>query len=170
MINPSFKQSCDIVSLNINKIDYREMIKQRIKQIQEAYKWLRATYPQAFHIDRTQPLKVGIIRDLMHALDVTEDAHKPLKTMIRKAVRHHTHNRAYYESIIAGTYRYDLQGNQVQVITDTEKDYARQQIECIKANHARLQQIREQKKREQMVSNNNDIQQVDLNVQKKAQM
>ena len=72
------------------------------------------TYPKCFvrYEARRQPLKLGIDRDLLAALDGAVTAHE-----LGRALRIYTANRVYRRRLRAGAVRIDLAGNPAGIVT-----------------------------------------------------
>lgn len=54
----------------------------------------------------------------------------PSKSKLRDALTFYTNNIHYLEAVIKGTYRYDLEGHEIQEITPEQKMYAQEKFEA----------------------------------------
>jgi ProP effector len=80
-----------------------------------------------------KPLKVGIFNDIAEAIS---DEDPVSKTQIRHALRRYTNSWRYLEAVCKGSARVDLQGNDVEELTDEHKSHAQQQLDESKARFA----------------------------------
>jgi len=93
----------------------------------EVITWLSTTYPNAFNVKEPKPLKQHIHEDVLATSELPFS-----KVQIRKTLLVYTRNPRYVDSIINATHRVDLQGEPVQEIPESEKDYSRTLLAEIK--------------------------------------
>lgn len=84
--------------------------------------YLAEKFPQCFSIKGpVKPLKIGIFQDLADKLDGDETVSK---TRLRQALRHYTSSWRYLKSVKQGTFRVDVDGNEVAEIDEEQANYA----------------------------------------------
>src|SRR5690606_6420406 len=88
--------------------------------------WLYEEFPLCFNQSEIKPLKLNIDKDIFPFL---EKEQAPSKAKLRDALTYYTNNIHYLEAVIKGTHQYDLEGNQVQEITQEQKAYAQERFE-----------------------------------------
>jgi len=93
----------------------------------ETKSWLESTFPKAINFNAPKPLKLGIQPDLLLVSGPCS------KTQLRKCLGVYCASRAYLEAIIHGDWRYDLNGEKVEGISQEHKDHALKQLEYKKA-------------------------------------
>ena len=84
--------------------------------------WLESTYPNAFNFNNPKPLKMGVRKELLLASSPYSKRH------VNKCLGVYCSTKAYLEAITLGDWRYDLNGAQVEPITQEQKDYAAKQL------------------------------------------
>lgn len=84
--------------------------------------WLESTYPNAFNFNNPKPLKMGIRKELLLASSPYS------KRQVNKCLGVYCSTKAYLEAITLGEWRYDLNGAQVEPITQEQKDHAAKQL------------------------------------------
>jgi len=84
--------------------------------------WLESTYPNVFNFNNPKPLKMGVRKELLLAPSPYS------KRQVNKCLGVYCSTKAYLESIIQGDWRYDLNGAQVETITQEQKDHAAKQL------------------------------------------
>jgi hypothetical protein len=104
----------------------REAKKKKKEAIKATLTWLYEQFPSCFSQDELKPLKLNINKDLFSFL---EKKQAPSKAKLRDALTFYTNNIHYLEAVMNGTHRYDLEGNQVQEITQEQKAYAQEKFE-----------------------------------------
>ena len=100
--------------------------KEKIKIID----WLIENFPAAFFKKSKQiaPLKIGIFEDIM---DFYERLDSPpcSKKLLREALNYYSTSPAYLSAQKAGAARLDLYGNEVDVVSQEQANYAHQRFE-----------------------------------------
>ncbi|MDP3372086.1 MAG: ProQ/FinO family protein [Candidatus Paracaedibacteraceae bacterium] len=94
-----------------------------------ALQWLYATFPALFKKESKLPLKIGILQDIFDARP--EDA--PSKKSIRDAISLYTGSVYYQKAILENEKRYNLNGEEIGVVEDKQKEYADQRHTIISA-------------------------------------
>jgi sRNA-binding protein len=113
----------------VKKEKKQELNEQRKKKREETkitLAWLYEEFPLCFNPKEIKPLKLNIDKELFPFL---EKEGSPSKAKLRDALTFYTNNIHYLEAIIKSTHRYDLEGNQVQEITQEQKAYAQEKFE-----------------------------------------
>lgn len=110
--------------------------KKKRKGIKTALRWLYEKFPVCFNPKDLKPLKLNIDKDL-YLLLKQEGALS--KSQLRDALAYYTRNIDYLKTVINGTHRYDLEGQQVQEITQDQIDFAQKKL------HKTLQLIKAKK-------------------------
>ena len=90
-------------------------------------KKLRKLYPKCFSIP-LRPLAVGIHHAIWEEEAKKSEDEKISKTTVRRFLLVYTGSRAYREAIIAGGERVDLQGNEVEKVSDKHIEFADQSL------------------------------------------
>jgi ProP effector len=106
---------------------------------------LAERWPKMFSLyeARRRPLKVGIHRDILAALDgggITPDE-------LKRALSHYCRNPGYLRNTLTGGWRIDLNGNPAGVVTRTEEAHAKMglaEIEKRKADRAAAKKAAEE--------------------------
>ena len=84
--------------------------------------YLTEKFPACFSVKgQVKPLKVGIFQDLSEKL---ADDETVSKTRLRQALRHYTSSWRYLKAIKVGTFRVDIDGNDVAEIDEEQANYA----------------------------------------------
>ena len=93
--------------------------------------YLAETFPQSFSIKgEAKAIKVGIFTDIAERL--TEES--PVsKTQVRHALRRYTNSWRYLEAVVKGGKRVDLDGNEVEELTEEHVQHAQTQLAESKA-------------------------------------
>lgn len=93
--------------------------------------YLAETFPNSFSVKGdAKPIKVGIFADIAERL--TEES--PVsKTQVRHALRRYTNSWRYLEAVIKGGKRVDLDGNEVEDLTEEHVQHAQAQLAESKA-------------------------------------
>ena len=84
--------------------------------------WIESTYPDAFNFNNPKPLKIGVRKELLLVSSPYS------KRQVNKCLGVYCSTKAYLEAIILGEWRYDLNGAQVEPITQEQKDHAAKQL------------------------------------------
>ena len=106
----------------------KEAKQNKKKAIKAALTWLYEHFPDCFILETLKPLKLHIDKDIYPYL---EQKGAPSKIKIRVALKYYTHNLDYLKALVNGTHRYDLKGQQVEEITQEQRDFARDKLEEI---------------------------------------
>jgi ProP effector len=110
------------------------MQEQQKTDLNKVIEFLAAKFPESFSVKGpAKPLKVGIFNDIAEAIS---DEDPVSKTQIRHALRRYTNSWRYLEAVCNGSARVDLQGNDVEELTDEHKSHAQQQLDESKARFA----------------------------------
>ncbi|MCA1768147.1 MAG: RNA chaperone ProQ, partial [Idiomarina sp.] len=89
--------------------------------------------PECFSVKGdAKPLKIGIFEDLAKRLEGDE---KVSKTRLRTALRHYTNSWRYLYSVKVGVQRVDLDGNEVEAVTEEHQQHA---LETLKESKAKV--------------------------------
>jgi sRNA-binding protein len=88
------------------------------KQFQATKAWLEETFPKAFNFKNPKPLKLGIQHNL---LSVTCPFSKG---SLRHCLGIYAHSKTYLEAIVQEKWRYDLNGEKAEEVTQDQKDHA----------------------------------------------
>ncbi|OJX14355.1 MAG: hypothetical protein BGO77_05765 [Caedibacter sp. 37-49] len=102
--------------------------KKKREGIKTALGWLYEKFPACFNPKDLKPLKLKIDKDL-YLLLKQEGA--PSKSQLRDALAYYTRNIDYLKTVINGKHRYDLEGQQMQEITQDQIDFAQEKLEKI---------------------------------------
>ncbi|MBL8676329.1 MAG: ProQ/FinO family protein [Alphaproteobacteria bacterium] len=89
--------------------------------------WLAKTYPQCFNPKNPKPLKKGIIEDILKQSLWTDS-----KTSLRSALTFYVASPAYHRALLQEKFRYDLDGERVEEITEAEKEFSKQRLSLLK--------------------------------------
>lgn len=100
--------------------------KEKIKVID----WLAEHFPSAFQLKPklVRPLKIGIFDDI---IDFYERLDSPpfSKKLLREALNYYSGSPAYLSCQKANMPRIDLYGNEVDMVTQEQENYARQRFQ-----------------------------------------
>ena len=98
----------------------RRVIRGGSKQLAQ----MRKRFPKAFpaNAEQLQPLKVGIVRDLMEALGCNRSRASCILWV-------HTNRHCYQRAILENNHRIDLDGNPVDIVDEEAKRRARAWLE-----------------------------------------
>jgi len=93
--------------------------------------YLAETFPKSFSVKgEAKAIKVGIFTDIAERL--TEES--PVsKTQVRHALRRYTNSWRYLEAVVKGGKRVDLDGNEVEELTEEHVQHAQAQLAESKA-------------------------------------
>lgn len=100
----------------------KEAKQNKKKAIKETLTWLYEHFPDCFNLETLKPLKLNIDKDIYPYLE-QEGALSKIK--VRVALKYYTSNLDYLKALINGTHRYDLEGQQIEEITQEQKAFAR---------------------------------------------
>lgn len=125
------------------------------ERVIKALQWLYSTFPNAFKREDKIPLKIGVLHDLFAAL---EEEGSPSKKSIRDAVTLYTGSVYYQKAILANDKRYDLNGVEVGVVEEKQKEYADQRhvliTTAIESQVKKRQEFRERRRKNETKLNN----------------
>jgi ProP effector len=82
--------------------------------------WLCQTFPSAFNFAKPLPLKLNITKDLYEHLPTDASISK---VRLRAAIQYYTHSTSYLNSLIKATHRINLEGQEVEPILDSHKEF-----------------------------------------------
>ena len=122
----------------------------------KVFDYLSKKYPKLFIKDEVFVLKKGVHQDIFHDTELEFS-----KTVIRKFLKLYTEQKKYIELHIENTSRYDLEGNEVGLITKEDvESLAKKQDEIKKQialkKHKKLEQKKYNKTSKESKSNNQD--------------
>jgi hypothetical protein len=100
-----------------------ELAQQSRQKLEAAVKWLESTFPKVFTFSAPVPLKLRINRDVMPHVPATITKHQAIK-----ALRVFINTRAYRESLLAHSQRFDLNGQPMGKVTDEHREHARKKL------------------------------------------
>lgn len=107
---------------------------EKLTKSKDVIAYLTEQFPDCFSLKGdAKPLKIGIFEDLAKRL---EDDDKVSKTRLRTALRHYTNSWRYLYSIKVGSQRVDLDGKQVEAITEEHQQHAQETLKESKAKVA----------------------------------
>lgn len=93
-----------------------------------AVDWLAKTYPHCFDPKNPKPLKKGILEDILKQGLWTES-----KTSLRDTLTFYVSSPFYHQALLKEKARYDLEGNEVEELTASEKEFSKQRLKILKA-------------------------------------
>lgn len=97
--------------------------KASFRQFQAAKAWLEENFPKSFNFKKPIPLKLGIQHDLLSIPSPFS------KNLLRKCIGVYVNTKAYLEATLQENWRYDLNGEKIEGVTQEQKDHALKQIE-----------------------------------------
>lgn len=106
----------------------REAKQKKREGIKVTLAWLYEQFPTCFNQNELKPLKLNIDKDLFPFLEKNQ---APSKAKLRDALTFYTNNIHYLETVISGTHRYDLEGHQVEEITQEQKAYTQEKLDRV---------------------------------------
>lgn len=104
-----------------------EAKKASFKKFQATKAWLEENFPKTFNFKEPKPLKLGVQHDLLSVPCPFS------KGSLRHCLGVYAHSKAYLEAIVQENWRYDLNGEKVEEVTQGEKDHALKLLEHKKA-------------------------------------
>lgn len=114
----------------------------KLTKSKDVIAYLAEKFPACFSIKGdAKPLKIGIFDDLAKRLD---DDPMVSKTRLRTALRHYTNSWRYLHSVKQGVQRVDLDGQDVEPVTEEHQEHAQQSLKESKAKVAEKQKERKQ--------------------------
>lgn len=93
-----------------------------------AVDWLAETYPHCFNPKNPKPLKRGILEDILKQGLWTES-----KTSLRDTLTFYVSSPFYHQALLKEKARYDLEGNEVEELTASEKEFSKKRLRVLKA-------------------------------------
>lgn len=87
-------------------------------------KWLEKTYPKCFNHKNPKPLKKGIIQDILK-----EGLWSESKTSLRTIISFYVGSPLYHQAILEENFRYDLSGEKVEKIRESEKEFSKAKLD-----------------------------------------
>lgn len=93
-----------------------------------AIDWLAKAYPHCFDPKNPKPLKRGILQDILKQGLWTES-----KTSLRETLIFYVRSPSYHQALLQERVRYDLEGNGVEELTASEKEFSKQRLKVLKA-------------------------------------
>lgn len=131
----SKKQNKDKTGANVHSSPRSNSLVETAKRMEKQFQltnskeiivYLALQFPKCFSLEgEAKPLKIGIFQDILSRLDGKE---KLSKTKLRIALRVYTNNWRYLYCLKTGVHRVDLDGNEGEIITQQQMDYAQQQL------------------------------------------
>jgi sRNA-binding protein len=91
-------------------------------------------FPHAFSLKQRRPLKVGIHKDLLAALEDTIPRNE-----LDGAMKYYVRGLSYLQSLVAGGQRIDLQGNEAGEISEADKQDAMHHLKRAEQRQERAQ-------------------------------
>ncbi|WP_404402926.1 RNA chaperone ProQ [Idiomarina seosinensis] len=118
----------------------------KLTKSKDVIAYLAEQFPACFSVKGdAKPLKIGIFDDLAKRLD---DDPMVSKTRLRTALRHYTNSWRYLHSVKQGKQRVDLDGNEVEPVTEEHQQHAEQSLQESKARVAEKNKARKQEQAE----------------------
>ncbi|EKP3111877.1 ProQ/FinO family protein [Escherichia coli] len=99
------------------------MTSAKVKRRKDSRALLEGFWPQAFRFSKPQPLKVGIMADIM--VDIEKRGLPFTTEMVKSAMALYTNQIDYYKALAKGMQRIDLDGNPAGEPTEEERTRAR---------------------------------------------
>lgn len=166
-INPE-QTNTDVQNNTKKHINSKHIPLSQNERVKAALAWLYETFPNLFNVNNRIPLKIGITHDVAAWIDAhnkksteefsgytaTQREEKtvfiPSKTAIRDAITVYTNALQYQKALLNNNKRYDLDGNEVGVVEEKQKEHADQRnakIEAaIQAQAEKREALRERRK------------------------
>lgn len=104
--------------------NFLENIPKKKKRGFVSVKWLEKTYPKCFSRKNPRPLKKGIMQDILMEGRWTES-----KTSLRAIISFYVGSPLYHQAILEGSFRYDLRGEKIEEIRESEKEFSRKRLD-----------------------------------------
>lgn len=104
-----------------------------------AIEWLIDTFPAAFfkHGRQVKPLKIGVFDDIL-AFYERLDPPPYSKTILRDAVQYYSKSPAYLLAHKTHAARVDLYGNEIDLVTDRQAQYAEKRYQSVYASKKKV--------------------------------
>ncbi|MCK7458605.1 RNA chaperone ProQ [Idiomarina aminovorans] len=107
---------------------------EKLTKSKDVIAYLTEQFPQCFSVKGdAKPLKIGVFEDLAKRLEGDE---KVSKTRLRTALRHYTNSWRYLYSVKVGVQRVDLDGHDVEAVTEEHQQHAQETLKESKAKVA----------------------------------
>lgn len=97
------------------------------KRVLVSIKCLKKTYPKCFDRKNPKPLKKGIMNDILQ-----QRLWKQSKTSLKHAISFYVGSPLYHQAILEENFRINLNGENVEEINESEKEYSKIKLEKIK--------------------------------------
>lgn len=131
-VNPPEAQNPSPLPEKVSSTREKIVDQEKVRENFEAAKaWVVQTFPKAFDFKNPKPLKIGIQKDLV-SLEAPFS-----RTQRRNVLNAYIHGSRYLISIVDGHWRYNLNGDPVEEISQEHKDHARKCIEDNKNKRGR---------------------------------
>lgn len=104
----------------------RDSKQKKKDEIKASLAWLYGKFSTCFNPQDLKPLKLNIDKDLYPFL---EQEGSSSKAKLRDALTYYISNIHYLKAVISGTHRYDLKGQEIEEITQKQKDFAQHKLE-----------------------------------------
>ncbi|MGM0481308.1 MAG: RNA chaperone ProQ [Pseudomonadota bacterium] len=122
----------------------------KLTKSKDVIAYLAEQFPACFSVKGdAKPLKIGIFDDLAKRLD---DDPMVSKTRLRTALRHYTNSWRYLYSVKQGQQRVDLDGNDVEQVTEEHQQHAEQSLKESKAKVAEQNKARKKEQQPEKTS------------------
>ena len=96
--------------------------------VKQSFIMLKNRWPKLFNTENPKPLKIGITAEIKKDQSIKPSEMKEIDL----AIRRYCNSYRYQKAIIKGTHRYDIEGNPVQEIDETHKNWAKMKLKIIK--------------------------------------
>jgi sRNA-binding protein len=97
------------------------------KRVLASVKCLKKTYPKCFDRKNPKPLKKGIMNDILQ-----QGLWKQSKTSLKHAISFYVGSPLYHQAILEGNFRINLNGENVEEVNESEKEYSKIKLEKLK--------------------------------------
>lgn len=134
-----FSQKGNVASGPMKMVSQEKKDRDRAKELfYETKAWLESTFPKAFSFKEPKPLKVGIQREFLLVPSPYS------KGKLRSCLGSYCASKAYLEAIVQGNWRYGLNGEEAEEITQEQKDHA---LKCLQHKKALWKKIKKYQKK-----------------------
>lgn len=123
----SFKKVLDLAeptqTIVLQRKEQSNQKSYRVSQAKELLEKLKLAYPKVFNPKHPLPLQIGgrKVVTVLYANDYPEK-------IVMQALRFWTSKLSYVNAVATSTYRYDLEGNAVEEITEEHRAFAKEKI------------------------------------------
>ena|ERR1700722_19757586 len=107
--------------------NFLESVPKKKKRGFISVKWLEKTYPKCFNRKNRKPLKKDIMQDILEQGRWTES-----KTSLRAIISFYVGSPLYHQAILRESFRYDLRGEKVEEIRESEKEFSKKRLEKVR--------------------------------------